>query len=375
MKIYYWSPFTSKVATIKAVINSADSMKKFYNHETFIINAFGEWDEYKKELKKKNIKIINNKNKINVIFKDGFLLSRLLYLRIFLNSLLFLKRIITDDKPDYLVSHLITSLPIFLFNFFKFRTKLILRISGYPKLNIIRKFFWKISSSNIFKVTTPTKQTFFDIKNSKIFEKNKLKYLPDPVFDLKEFNRLKKNKENSKKFILNIGRLSKQKNQKLLISSFYKISKKYKNLKLFIIGDGEMKTDLVNLVKNLKMQKKIIFLGHIKNPYKFIKNSLCVIVTSLWEDPGFVMIESSAMKKIVICSDCPNGPKEFFKNGKNGFLFKNNSEKSLYHTFDKFMSTSKSQKLKFLKKNFKTSMSFSDLEHSKRFNSILNEKK
>ena len=259
MKIYYWSPFTSKVATIKAVINSADSMKKFYNHETFIINAFGEWDEYKKELKKKNIKIINNKDKINVIFKDGFLLSRLLYLRIFLNSLLFLKRIISDDKPDYLVSHLITSLPIFLFNFFKFRTKLILRISGYPKLNIIRKFFWKISSSNIFKVTTPTKQTFFDIKNSKIFEKNKLKYLPDPVFDLKEFNRLKKNKENSKKFILNIGRLSKQKNQKLLISSFYKISKKYKNLKLLIIGDGEMKTDLVNLVKNLKMQKKLFF--------------------------------------------------------------------------------------------------------------------
>ena len=41
------------------------------------------------------------------------------------------------------------------------------------------------------------------------------------------------------------------------------------------------------------------------------------------------MIEASALKKTVICSNCPSGPKEFFKNGKNGFLFKNNNSKSL----------------------------------------------
>ena len=87
------------------------------------------------------------------------------------------------------------------------------------------------------------------------------------------------------------------------------------------------------------------------------------------------MIETAALKKTVICSNCPNGPKEFFKNGKNGFLFKNNNENSLKHIFDKFMSTSKEKKTKFLKKNFQTSKSFSDMEHSKKLNMILNEKR
>ena len=49
MKIFYWSPFTSHVATIKAVINSAYALKKNYKKKTFIINSFGEWDIYKKK--------------------------------------------------------------------------------------------------------------------------------------------------------------------------------------------------------------------------------------------------------------------------------------------------------------------------------------
>ena len=53
MKIYYWSPFTSHVATIKAVINSAYSLKKYFYHDTYIINSFGEWNSFKNEIKNK----------------------------------------------------------------------------------------------------------------------------------------------------------------------------------------------------------------------------------------------------------------------------------------------------------------------------------
>ncbi len=372
MKIYYWSPFTSKVATIKAVINSAYSMKKFYNHKTYIINVYGEWDEYIKDLKKKNIRVINNKNKIKPKFKNGFLLSRILYIRIFLSSFFFLKNIISKEKPDFLVIHLITSLPILLFNLFNFKTKLILRISGYPRLNFIRKYFWKFSNNNIFKVTTPTKQTQKDIFDLEIFDKKKIYYLPDPVF-LKED--LKKKYSNSfvkKNYVLNIGRLSKQKNQKLLINSFAMITEKYPKINLIILGDGEMEFELKSLAKQKGLEKKIFFYSHIKNPYMLIKKSLCVIVSSLWEDPGFVMIEASALKKIVICSNCPNGPKEFFKNGKNNLLFKNDNLKSLISTFEKFTTLNKVDNTKILQKNFKQSLSFSDQGHSKKFEYILN---
>ena len=374
MKIFYWSPFTSKVATIKAVINSAYSMNKFQKHETSIINSFGEWDSYKKDLKLKKIKLIENDKKINQIFKDGYIFSRLFYLRIFLNNFFFLKKTIFDHKPDILVIHLITSLPILLFNIFNFKTKLVLRISGYPKLNFVRRFFWKFFEKKIDLITTPTIDTYKYLSKANIFNKNKIYFLRDPIL-LKEENYNNRGRVDEKNYILNVGRLTKQKNQKLLIKSFSKISKKYKSLKLIFLGDGELKQDLIQLSKRLKLQKKISFFGHKRNIYTYIKNSLCVVVSSLWEDPGFVMIESSAFKTPVICSDCPNGPKEFFKDKKNSFLFKNNNSESLLKTFDRFMSMNKSNIKIIVNKNYINSLKYLDENHSKIFNSIINEKK
>ena len=90
-------------------------------------------------------------------------------------------------------------------------------------------------------------------------------------------------------------------------------------------------------------------------------------MTSLWEDPGFVMIEASALKKIVINSNCPSGPKEFFKNGKTGFLFKNGSKQSLINTFNKFMITKKEKINYYIDQNYKKSLEYSEIEHSKIF--------
>ena len=88
MKIYYWSPFFSNIATIGAVKRSAESLIKYSNDASRInvalIDAIGEWDKYKEKLNNK-IEIIKL-NKINLIKylpKKGFLGSRLSYLIIF----------------------------------------------------------------------------------------------------------------------------------------------------------------------------------------------------------------------------------------------------------------------------------------------------
>ena len=372
MKIYYWSPFTSNVATIKAVINSAFGLKKLFNYDTHIINSFGEWNNYKKDIKSKKINIINNKKKFNIIHAKGYFLSRVAYIKIFIHSFFFLKKILIKKKPDYLIIHLITSLPLILFLIFRFDTKLILRISGLPKLNYFRKLLWKLSKKNIQFVTVPTKETLKNLKKMNIFDPSKLHFLPDPVFIKKKINQNLKNKKNHvRPYILNIGRLTKQKNQTLLVRSFKEISKKYKNLKLIILGDGEKYKELVSLAKDLSLQKKIEFPGQVDSPYKYIKDSLCVMVTSLWEDPGFVMIESSALKKVVINSDCPSGPKEFFQQGKSGFLFKNDDHQSLIKTFDKFMHSKKSKINFCIKQNYKKSLEYSEIEHSKSFRKLI----
>jgi len=372
MKIYYWSPFTSNVATIKAVINSAFGLKKLFHYETHIINSFGEWNNYKNDIKSKKINIINNKKKFNILRAQGYFLSRVAYIKIFIHSFFFLKKILIKKKPDYLIIHLITSLPLILFLIFRFDTKLILRISGLPKLNYFRKLLWKLSKKNIEFVTVPTKETLKNLKKMNIFDPSKLHYLQDPVFIKKKINQNLKDKNNySRPYILNIGRLTKQKNQVVLIKSFKEILKKYKNLKLIILGSGEKYQELIDLAKDLNLKNKIEFPGQVKSPYKYIKNSLCVIVSSLWEDPGFVMIESSALKKIVINSDCPSGPKEFFRQGKSGFLFKNDDHQSLIKTFDKFMKSTKSKIDFCIRQNYKKSLEYSEIEHSKSFRKLI----
>ena len=49
--------------------------------------------------------------------------------------------------------------------------------------------------------------------------------------------------------------------------------------------------------------------------------------TSLWEDPGFVIVEAALSNIPIISSNCPNGPREIIE--KNGYLFQNNNLESL----------------------------------------------
>ena len=144
--IYYWSPFISKVATVNAVLGSIKTLKAYSNqkYEPHIINAAGEWNKYKKELNENSIniikltdsKIIDNSN------YTGFFKSRLVYLYLFFILLIPLLKLLKKNPPDFLIIHLITPLPLLINYFFNINTKIILRISGLPKLNIGRKLLW-----------------------------------------------------------------------------------------------------------------------------------------------------------------------------------------------------------------------------------------
>jgi hypothetical protein len=131
MKVYYWSPHTSHVATIKAVYNSALSLLRYGKHHVTIVNANGEWDNYNLA----NINIVNLSKKIyfRTFPRIGYLNSRLAYFYIFIKCFFPLKNLIKKEKPDFLIIHLITLLPLILLIFFKFETKVILRISGLPR--------------------------------------------------------------------------------------------------------------------------------------------------------------------------------------------------------------------------------------------------
>ena len=61
------------------------------------------------------------------------------------------------------------------------------------------------------------------------------------------------------------------------------------------------------------------------------------ILTSKWEDPGFVLIEAAANRSLILSSNCPNGPKEFIDNDKCGYLFQNDDIDSLIYKYNILM--------------------------------------
>jgi glycosyltransferase involved in cell wall biosynthesis len=254
MNIYYWSPFLSHVATVNAVIASASSIKKYSKKKinTFIINSFGEWTPHEKELKKKNIEIINffsNDYYYLKLPRNGYFKSRFSYLIVIFVSFFKLHKFLKSrNDKDVFISHLLVSAPMILSLIFCYRCTFILRISGFPKLNFFRKTLWKIAGSNLKFITCPTVATKSDLIKKKFFNKEKIILVRDPILMDSKIDNFKSKIVNFK-YCLAIGRLTAQKNFSFLIKSFDRILKIDPDLNLIILGEGEEFENLKLLIK------------------------------------------------------------------------------------------------------------------------------
>ena len=288
-------------------------------------------------------------------------------------SILPLYRFIKKDKPDYIIAHLITSLPIFLFKIFKFKTKLILRISGYPKLNFIRKFFWKLCSKNIHLITCPSIELKNQLSKLNIFENKKIVVLYDSVINIKEVNKQKNdplsNEITKSNYLLAIGRLTKQKNFMFLCKAFRELIQKDNEIKLVIVGSGEEETKLKKFIKKNDLNRNIILIGYVKNIYPYFKKSRGFILSSLWEDPGFVLIEASYCRSLILSSNSWPGPVELIKNNFNGILFENNNLDSFLSKFEEFKNNTNPQYLKL--NSLRLSRKFTLFNHYKNLNQLI----
>ena len=370
--VYYWSPFLTKIATIKSVYNSAISLTKYSEkYKAIIINVCGEWNEEKKILEANSISCIDlvSFNYHKYLPKRGYFFSRFSLFVIVLISFIPLIILLLKKKPNFFIIHLNSILPIFFSNFF-FNTKFILRISGFPKLHFLRKFLWKSFSKNLFKVISPTFGTKEILIRNKIFRPKDVEVIRDPVLVLKNIKSFKKSES---KQLLAIGRLTRQKNFHFLIKCFYQLNLLYPNeYKLVILGEGEDKKKLENLISILKLEKQVKLLGYKKNIEDYFSNSCCFVLSSLWEDPGFVLIESSIYETVIISSNCESGPKELIEDNDNGLLYENNNVDDFVRVFNKFRILSEEKK-KLMKINSKKSIrKYTLFFHGKALEALLN---
>ena len=374
-RVFYWCPFIDKVATIKAVYNSALSLNKysFNKFEGYILDVFGEWSNFNNE--ENNLIKFEYLNKINILnyfSSQGFIKSRIKYILIFLFSYFPLKKFLLNKKPEFLIIHLVTSLPLFLNLINTFETKMILRISGKPKLNIFRYYFWLLTLKKIHKITFPTIETLNYFKRLNITDPNKFELLYDPIINAKSKKKKIKNNLKFKDYYLAIGRLTKQKNFLFLLKCFKILSKINPNIKLIILGEGEQRSLLEKFILNNELKDNVSLPGYKTDVYKYLYNCKLFILSSLWEDPGFVMLEAMHARSLVLSSDCPSGPKEIVSNSeKRGILFKSNNIDDFLIKFNEVQNLN-SNKVRLLKLNAKKfTRKFTIFNHHKSLSKIL----
>ena len=172
-----------------------------------------------------------------------------------------------------------------------------------------------------------------------IVNEDKIKLLYDPIIEVKNINYKKNQKKNTThtNYFLAAGRLTKQKNFLFLCKAFNKLINKYPDIKLLIAGSGEDKEKIIEYIIKNKLKKNIFLINHVDNIFPLMKDAEGFILSSLWEDPGFVIIEAAFCRTPIFSSNCITGPKEIIKNNVNGFLYDSNNLSSFLENFEIFM--------------------------------------
>jgi len=120
-------------------------------------------------------------------------------------------------------------------------------------------------------------------------------------------------------FILAVGRLERQKRFDLLIAAFAR-SQAQTDCQLLILGQGSLREALAQQISALGMENRIILAGLDSNPYKYMAKAEFLVMSSDYEGYPLVLIEALSLGCPIVSTDCPTGPREIVRHGKNGLL-------------------------------------------------------
>lgn len=91
-----------------------------------------------------------------------------------------------------------------------------------------------------------------------------------------------------------IGGFREQKNHMFLLEVFYELQKMKENSKLVLVGDGELKAQIIEKIKELNLTDKVIMVGNVGNAEDYYQMFDIFLLPSLFEGLPFVGIEAQA---------------------------------------------------------------------------------
>ena len=252
-------------------------------------------------------------------------------------------------KPDIIFStqYYLNTAMVLIKPFIPSKSKLIARETNIPSLRefkhkTIYMYFYKRFYKYIDAIVCQSKGMHEELINISNCPENKLVVINNPInynFIQKQIE--KNENEHYKSNIVAIGStLGYQKGFERLIDSFSFI--KDKNVKLIIMGEGPNRRKLKEKIDKAGLQNQIYLVGRQKNPFKFIKRTDVLAISSFSEGFPNVMLEAGLCGIPTVAFNIKGGLKDIIVEGMNGFivpdgeleLFAEALVKAIYYNFE-----------------------------------------
>ena len=195
------------------------------------------------------------------------------------------------------------------------------RGSAIPiKDSFLNRYYFKNVLTEVLANSMATKKTVLE-NNTSLIADEKITVIYNGI---KTDTIVEAQKPNKVFTLLNLGRLEYQKNQKFLVKLAAELKKRRLPFKMLIGGEGSLKKELNDLIKQLQVDNEVELVGFIEKPLQFISQADVFLLSSFWEGFGYVLAEAALCKKPIIAFDTSSNP-ELVIDGKNGYLVPENN--------------------------------------------------
>lgn len=188
-------------------------------------------------------------------------------------------------------------------------------------------FKWKIrflySKRQVVAVSNGVRNELLNVYGLK---RQKVTTIYNPINMEEIYGKLREQKSEVPNFpyILAAGRLTEQKRYDRLIYA-YKKSKLSNHYKLIILGVGEEKEKLKNIILNQQLQDRVILPGWSNNVYQWMQGSKLFVSSSDYESFGMTILEALYCGCKVVSTNCKYGPNEIMTGKLSNYLSALNS--------------------------------------------------
>lgn len=133
-----------------------------------------------------------------------------------------------------------------------------------------------------------------------------------------------------------VANLNYRKGHEYLLRAIASVKKEFPQIQLLLLGEGDLRVELENLVKDLEIQEQVSFLGYQKDVPAILKQLDLYVHASTLEPLGIAVIEAMAAGKCVVATEVGGVP-EIIQDGKTGFLVKPKCSDSLARSIIKII--------------------------------------